>query len=48
MGAPSYDLPEESFQLSTKSLLPGDYTIMINAFDSEGNIGIEKAVFEVK
>lgn len=43
-----FDSPEESFQITTRLLTPGDYTLIINAFDSEGNIGIEKVLFEVK
>ena len=43
-----FDSQEESFQITTKQLMPGDYTLIVNAFDSEGNIGIEKVMFEVK
>jgi hypothetical protein len=43
-----FDSSDESFQITTKPLTPGDYTLILNAFDSEGNIGIEKVVFEVK
>lgn len=43
-----FDSTEESFQITTKPLTSGDYTLILNAFDSEGNIGIEKIVFEVK
>ena len=43
-----FDSPEESFQITTKPLSPGDYTAIVNTFDSEGNIGIEKVLFEVK
>ncbi len=43
-----FDSQEESFQITTKHLTPGDYTLIVNAFDSEGNIGVEKAMFEVR
>jgi hypothetical protein len=43
-----FDSQQESFQITTKHLTPGDYTLIVNAFDSEGNIGVEKAMFEVK
>ena len=43
-----FDSPEESFQITTRLLTPGDYTLIINAFDGEGNIGIEKVLFEAK
>ena len=43
-----FDSQEESFQITTRHLAPGDYTLIVNAFDSEGNIGVEKAMFEVK
>ena len=43
-----FDSLEESFQITTAPLPPGDYTLTVNAFDAEGNIGIEKALFEVK
>lgn len=43
-----FDSLEESFQITTAPLPPGDYTLTVNAFDAEGNIGIEKAMFEVK
>lgn len=43
-----FDGQEESFQITTKHLTPGDYTLIVNAFDSEGNIGVEKVMFEVK
>ncbi|OQY99362.1 MAG: hypothetical protein B6D35_09285 [Candidatus Brocadia sp. UTAMX2] len=43
-----FDSPDESFQITTKPLMPGDYTLVVNAFDSEGNIGIGKVLFEVK
>ncbi len=43
-----FDSMEESFQITTKPLLAGDYTFIINAFDNEGNIGIEKVMFEAK
>ncbi|MCF6156619.1 MAG: hypothetical protein E3K36_15605 [Candidatus Brocadia sp.] len=43
-----FDSLEESFQIVTRSLTTGDYTLVVNAFDSEGNIGIEKVMIEVK
>ena len=43
-----FDSQEESFQITTKRLTPGDYTLIVNAFDSEGNIGVEKVMIEVK
>jgi hypothetical protein len=43
-----FDSQEEPFQITTKHLAPGDYTMVVNAFDSEGNIGVEKVMFEVK
>ncbi|MBE7445509.1 MAG: hypothetical protein HS132_09775 [Planctomycetia bacterium] len=43
-----FDSLEESFQITTSPLMPGNYTLIINAFDSEGNIGIEKVLIEVK
>lgn len=43
-----FDSPGESFQITTKPLSPGDYTLVVNAFDSEGNIGIGKVLFEAK
>jgi hypothetical protein len=43
-----FDSQEESFQITTKHLTPGDYTLIVNAFDSEGNIGVEKVMIEVK
>ena len=43
-----FDSLEESFQITTKRLTPGDYTLIVNAFDSEGNIGVEKVLIEAK
>ncbi|MDN3513642.1 MAG: hypothetical protein NG747_04505 [Candidatus Brocadia sp.] len=43
-----FDSLEESFQITTKPLLIGDYTLIVNAFDGEGNIGVEKVMFEAK
>ena len=43
-----FDSMEESFQITTKHLTPGDYTFIVNAFDSEGNIGVEKVMIEAK
>ncbi len=43
-----FDSTEESFQITTKPFPSGDYTLIINAFDSEGNIGAEKVLLEVK
>lgn len=43
-----FDSPEESFQITTKTLPPDDYTLVINVFDSEGNIGVEKVLLEIK
>jgi len=43
-----FDSQEESFQITTKPLAPGDYTLIVNAFDSEGNIGIERVMVEAK
>lgn len=43
-----FDSQEESFQITTKRLAPGDYTLIVNAFDSEGNIGVEKVMFEAR
>ena len=43
-----FDSQEESFQITTKHLTPGDYTLIVNAFDSEGNIGVEKVMIEAK
>jgi len=43
-----FDSQEESFQITTKHLTQGDYTLIVNAFDSEGNIGVEKVMFEVR
>lgn len=43
-----FDSLEESFQITTRSLTTGDYTLVVNVFDSEGNIGAEKVVIEVK
>ena len=43
-----FDSQEEPFQITTKHLAPGDYTLVVNAFDSEGNIAVEKVMFEVK
>lgn len=43
-----FDSPEESFQITTRSLMSGDYTLVVNAFDNEGNIGIGKVLFEMK
>lgn len=44
----AFDSLEESFQITTRPLTAGDYTLVVNAFDSEGNIGIEKVMIEVK
>lgn len=41
-----FDSEEESFEITTKPLSPDNYTLIINAFDSEGNIGAEKVVIE--
>jgi hypothetical protein len=38
---------EESFQITLKQIPKGNYTIILNAFDSEGNIAAEKIPFEV-
>lgn len=43
-----FDSFDESFQITIKQIPPGDYTIVVNAFDSEGNIGAEKVLLEVK
>lgn len=43
-----FDSAEESFQITTRRLIPGDYTLVMNAFDSEGNIGAEKVMFEAR
>ncbi len=43
-----FDSTEEAFQITTKPLAPGDYTLIINAFDGEGNIGAEKVMIEKK
>jgi hypothetical protein len=43
-----FDSLEEPFQITTRPLVPGNYTLIVNAFDSEGNIGIEKVLIEVK
>lgn len=43
-----FDSLEESFQITTRPLTTGDYTLVVNAFDSEGNIGIEKVMLEAK
>ena len=43
-----FDSMEESFQITTKHLAPGNYTLIVNAFDSEGNIGVERVMFESK
>ncbi len=43
-----FDSLEESFQITTRPLRTGDYTLVVNAFDSEGNIGIEKVMIEAK
>ncbi|MCK6466760.1 MAG: hypothetical protein L6Q53_01015 [Candidatus Brocadia sinica] len=43
-----FDSLEESFQITTKPLTAGDYTLIINAFDSDENIGVEKVMIEVK
>ncbi|MBM4055413.1 MAG: hypothetical protein FJ264_12260 [Planctomycetes bacterium] len=43
-----FDYMEESFQITTVPLRQGDYTVIINVFDSEGNIGVKKVIFHVK
>lgn len=43
-----FDSQEEPFQITTKHLVPGEYTLIVNAFDNEGNIGVEKEMFEVR
>lgn len=43
-----FDSPEEPFEITTKILPPDDYTLVINGFDSEGNIGAEKVLLEIK
>ena len=42
-----FDSLEESFQITLKQIPKGNYTIILNAFDSEGNIAAEKIPFEV-
>jgi len=37
-----FDSPRESFKIITRPLEAGNYTFIINAFDSEGNIGTGK------
>ena len=43
-----FDSLEESFQITTRPLMPGNYTLIVNVFDNEGNIGIEKVLIEAK
>src|SRR3989338_6754432 len=43
-----FDSLDESFQITTKSLTSGGYTIIVNVFDTERNVGIERVVFEIK
>ncbi|MCF6158331.1 MAG: hypothetical protein E3K32_07130 [wastewater metagenome] len=41
-----FDSTEEPFQITTKALPHDNYTLIINVFDSEGNIGAEKVTIE--
>ncbi|MCF6147845.1 MAG: hypothetical protein E3K37_04210 [Candidatus Kuenenia sp.] len=43
-----FDSLQETFQITTEPLHQGDYTVVINVFDSEGNIGVKKVIFTVK
>ncbi len=42
-----FDAEEETFQLLTPALSKGEHTIVVNAFDSEGNVGSGKVVVNV-
>ncbi|MGQ3684320.1 MAG: two-component regulator propeller domain-containing protein [Candidatus Loosdrechtia sp.] len=39
-----FDSEEEAFQIITKPFAPDNYTLIVNAIDSEGNIGAEKVM----
>lgn len=43
-----FDAEEETFQLHTPALSKGEHTIVVNAFDSEGNVGSGKVVVNVE
>ncbi|MGR3309221.1 MAG: hypothetical protein ACUZ77_00450 [Candidatus Brocadiales bacterium] len=43
-----FDAAEETFQLHTPALSKGEHTIIINALDSEGNVGSSKVVINVE
>lgn len=43
-----FDAEEETFRLLTPALPKGEHTIVINAFDSEGNVGSGKVVVNVE
>ncbi|MDR4507179.1 MAG: hypothetical protein MRJ65_02895 [Candidatus Brocadiaceae bacterium] len=43
-----FDGLEEAFRITTGPLRAGEYTFIINAFDDEQNIGIEKVLLTVK
>ncbi|HLG29324.1 MAG TPA: hypothetical protein VI387_03865, partial [Candidatus Brocadiales bacterium] len=42
-----FDAEDETFQFLTPALSKGEHTIVINAFDSEGNVGSGKVVVNV-
>lgn len=43
-----FDAEEETFQFLTPALSKGEHTIVVNAFDSEGNVGSNKVVVNVE
>ena len=42
------DSRTEEFEIGTEKLDPGEHFIALRIYDSTGNIGIGKAVFQVK
>ena len=43
-----FDSGKEDLALTLRDLAPGEYTLVIRATDSRGNVGVDKRVFEVK
>ena len=41
-----FDSQEESFQITTKRLTPGEYLRIVSVFDREGNSGLHKIIID--
>ena len=43
-----FDSPSESLDFTIENLKSGSYTLVVQAHDALGNVGVGKTVFEVK